>query len=71
MPEKSAKSVKALFIPIACSVLSRDASAAMENFGRNRSKELKKTEPQQSESQSLAFITHLNMDSRKITKLNQ
>lgn len=43
-PEKSALSVKASTMPISFSVLSRVASAEMENFGRNRFTELSKAE---------------------------
>lgn len=44
-PEKSALSVNALVIPISSSVFFREASAEMENFGRNRSKDLRNTVP--------------------------
>lgn len=50
MPEKSAVSPKASVIPISFSVLSRAASAEMENLGRNRSTELRKRRTTRSDS---------------------
>jgi len=45
--EKSALSENASTMPIAVSVLSREASAEMENFGRYRSTELRTAEQHQ------------------------
>lgn len=49
IPEKSALSPKALVTPISRSVLSREASAVMENLGINRSTELKKKKKNQNQ----------------------
>lgn len=58
MPEKSALNPKASVIPNSLSVLSRDASAEIENFGKNRFTELRNTEHHQCQNHRNRHLTY-------------